>query len=162
MENPLGRERRTHPCEARAVVVEKQRYLGAIKPLFDGSLAPRERLRFWLRTVLVLGTEMPLVSGLLRGERDLVTALEDLALEMDAGAMDMRVELVAELIDQAAAPHRWTPTELRDRAHVLSTLVHFSGFLSDERARGGVSVERFAGILADMIVDGVSRTGGDR
>ena len=37
-------------------------------------------------------------------------------------------------------------------------LVHSSGFLADERIRFGLSIEHFAEILADMIVDGVAET----
>ena len=37
-------------------------------------------------------------------------------------------------------------------------LLHSSGFLADERMRFSLSIERFAEILADMIVDGVTET----
>ena len=60
------------------------------------------------------------------------------------------------MLNDATGPHRWTQEELVDRAKVLLALIYSSGVISDERVRRGMSVERFAGILADLIVDGVN------
>jgi hypothetical protein len=72
--------------------------------------------------------------------------------------LELQTGFVAEMLDAATAPHRWTREELVDRAKVLLALIYSSGVITDERVRRGLSVERFAGILADLIVHGV--TGG--
>ena len=63
-------------------------------------------------------------------------------------------------------PHRWTAEELKDRARVMLALMYSLGFMLDERIRGGLSLERFGGVLADMLVDGIGpaagRQGGKR
>jgi hypothetical protein len=67
----------------------------------------------------------------------------------------MPVEFLGQMISAAAAPHRWTEEELTDRAKVLMGLLYCAGAFADQRIRSGIDLGRFAGILADMIVDGV-------
>jgi hypothetical protein len=45
--------------------------------------------------------------------------------------------------------------ELKDRAIVLMGLFYFAGILTDDWVRRGLSIERFAQILADIIVNGI-------
>ena len=144
----------------RAIAVEKRRYFEEIRPVFDPGVSPRERLRRWIRTALILATKMPLVSKLLGGDRELLTALDDVdqgqKLEWDAVAQ----QFLGQMLDQAAAPHKWSQSELVQRATVLKGLPYFSALIADQRIRGSLTLESFAQILADMIVDGIGKSDG--
>ena len=62
------------------------------------------------------------------------------------------------IIAAAAEERQPSAADVLDRATVILGLLHSSGFLADERIRFSLSIERFAEILADMIVDGVTET----
>ncbi len=147
-----------------AIGEEKKRYFLRLKPVFDPELPPRERLRLWLKTALVVGTEMPLVSKLMGGDREILSAMADMDANQNQEWEMMRFDFLGEMLDEAAAPHTWTSMELRDRSAVMLGFVYFSGLIADDRIRSGLSVDRFAEILADMIVDGigVSKAGNDQ
>ncbi|MCP4604798.1 MAG: TetR/AcrR family transcriptional regulator [Proteobacteria bacterium] len=138
-----------------AIALEKKRYIAQMKPIFDPDRPPKERLRLWLKTALVLGAEMPLTSKLISGDREILAAMQDFDAAKNQELEMMRHDFLSEMLGEAAAPHTWTPMELLDRAKVMIGFVYFSGLITDERIRSGLSVERFAEILADMIVDGM-------
>ena len=138
-----------------AIAAEKKRYLIRLKPVLDGSMAPRARLKEWIRLTLVLVKEMPLLSKLLEGDREVLMVIE----EMDAGLRDdmieMRQEFFRQMIRAAGPPDGFTEQEEIDRARLLSTLLYSGGAFFDDRIRHGLSIERFAELLADVVVDGV-------
>jgi len=142
---------------AHAIGVEKQRYAEALVPVINSEDPPRERLRQWLKLALMLSTKMPLVSRLLGPDRDMRVAAEEWMAVEDSGGgwATMRVEIIGQMIEQAAGPGVLTDEELADRAKVLFGLV-YSGLVADEAVRAGLSLERYAGLLADMILDGVT------
>ncbi|MBW2263955.1 MAG: hypothetical protein JRG91_18495, partial [Deltaproteobacteria bacterium] len=141
-----------------AIAEEKKTYFVRLKPVFSEDLEPRERLRQYIAIGMQLANEMPLVSRLTSGDRVILAVLQDVPQEQALEWERIRLDFLGEMIDLAAAPHRWTQSEISDRVSVLTGLLHMSGMLADERLRMGLSVERFAEILADMIVDGVSVT----
>ena len=142
-----------------ALVEEKKAYFVRFAPIFDPQLEPAERLRLYLRTILTLATEMPLVSKVLSGDREVLHVLEDeLDPDLREQMLEMHHSFVGELIVDAAVGRRPSEADVRDRATVILGLLHSSGFLADERMRFGLSIDRFAEILADMIVDGVAET----
>jgi AcrR family transcriptional regulator len=138
-----------------AVIEEKKRYFKKLKPIFKPGVEGADRLRMYLRAAFLLAKEMPLVSRLISGDREVLLALADMDDYVQQTASQIPVEVISALLDEAAAPHRWTPEELADRARVIFGLVHASGAFGDERVRQGLDFDRFAGILADMITDGV-------
>jgi AcrR family transcriptional regulator len=142
-----------------AIVAEKRRHLARLMPLLTDRVEPAERLRRWLVLVMTAGYEMPLLARLMTGDRELMTALDDLPAGAMAASRTIGADLVGELVAQAAAPRRLTPRQLTDRATVLFGLMHFAPLLSDAKVRGALSIERFASILADLVVDGVRPTG---
>lgn len=144
-----------------AIIEEKKQYLSELRPMFDPDLDPRERLKMWLRAVFVVGQKMPLLSRLMTGDLELRAALEDLPDGAVTGGRVMGVDLVSELLSEAAAPHRHTDSELRDRAQVLISLGYLGGLIADPKIRGAISVERFAEILATMLVEGIGAEGGE-
>jgi len=137
----------------QAIAEEKKRYIAELKPVLEAP--PRERLRKYIRLAFVLAGKMPLTSKLLAGDQEILLLLDEMDADIRQQALELQTEFVAQLLDAATAPHRWTREELLDRAKVLLSLIYSSGVITDERIRGGLTVERFAGILADMIVDGV-------
>jgi AcrR family transcriptional regulator len=139
----------------QAIAEEKRRYLEVLRPILEEERPPKERLRTWLRTVLVLNTEMPLVSRLIGGDREILAVLEEVDQQVQDRSVAMQQEFVTEMLDRAARPHRWTASELRDRSRVLIGLLYSSGHFAEPWVRGWLSCERFAEILADLIVDGI-------
>lgn len=137
-----------------AVVAEKHRYLERVRPLLAEPLPGRERLRRYLRATLVIAAEMPLVSRLMAGDDELHAVMADLAPEERARMNEMRVSFLAAMLDAAAAPHDLSAEQLTERASVLAGVLHHAP-LFDEEMRGGLSLERYADVLAHMIVDGI-------
>jgi AcrR family transcriptional regulator len=138
----------------QAIVEEKKQYLVTFKPVLEAP--PRQRLKKYIRLAFGMVHEMPLMSKLLSGDREVLLVLEEMDADLRQQALEFQTQFVVEMLDDATGPHRWTQEELVDRAKVLLALIYSSGVISDERVRRGMSVERFAGILADLIVDGVN------
>ena len=143
-----------------AIVAEKKRYLVELRPMFEPDVQPRERLKMWLRAALVVGQQMPLISRLMQGDMELVSALDDLPEETLVGGRLMGIDFLSELVSEAAAPHRHTEHELRDRAQVIAGIAYLGGLVSEPKIRGEISVQRFAEILATMVVEGIGTEGG--
>lgn len=139
----------------QALLEEKRHYLERIRPLLDDDLEPRERLKLWLRLVVRLAGEMPLTSRLLSGDREIALVMEEMDTDLREQSLRIRVEFLAGMIDEAAAPHGWSDRELRERANVLIGLFQSAGFFRDETMRNGLPLERFSRILADLLVDGL-------
>ncbi len=142
-----------------AIAAEKKLYFKEIRPIFSPDLSPRTRLREWVKTALVLGTKMPLVSKLISGDREILAALDDLDMETTSEWDEIRFHLIGDMVEQAAAPIPLSDELKASKAIVVHSLAYFSGIVSEERLRGGLSVEAFAEVLADMIVDGVASKG---
>jgi AcrR family transcriptional regulator len=138
-----------------AIVEEKKRYLGRFAAMMSPEIEARDRLKMWVRALLVLGSEMPLTSRLLSGDREILAVLYQVGADRGEDWHAMQIEFIGQMIDEAARPHSWTPGEIADRARVLFGLAFFSGLVTEERVRGALTVERYAEILAEMIVDGV-------
>jgi AcrR family transcriptional regulator len=138
-----------------AVTEEKKRYLSRLSTVFAPEVTPRERLKECLRLALVLSGELPLISSLLGGEREILLALEELDPAERERLFAFQTEGFAELLSDAIGPHRLSRAQLHQRADVLISLLYSSRLILDDRARRGVPVDRFAESLASMLVDGV-------
>ncbi len=139
-----------------AIAMEKREHLSRIRPVFVEDMEPRERLKRWLSSVLVLAVEMPLTSRLLRGDQELTVIMREMPRALMEENDQIRLEFVGGMVDAAAGPHHWNRMELEDRVRVLTGLAWFAGMLANPEVRGGMSVERYATILAEMVVDGIS------
>jgi len=139
-----------------AIAEEKMRFMSGIFEILKGDDPPQEKLRKWLRTALVLVTEMPLLSRLMGGDHEILMVVEEMNTDLKDQSEELKMAFMHELIDTAAAPHRWTSEELDDRARVIFGFFYFAGLLANEQVRGELSVERFASILADIMVDGLA------
>jgi len=139
----------------QAIVHEKTRYAAKLQPLFSGELSPEDMLRAWLRVFFQGMEEMPIISRLMSGDREIIVALEDLGDSVGMNVVGVQADVVAQMIDNAAAPHRYTKEEIHDRATVLLALLYTASQIFDERLRDGIPRDRFAGLLADILVDGL-------
>jgi AcrR family transcriptional regulator len=145
-----------------AVGEEKRRYLDEMLSIFDESASPRERLKRWIRLALVLGATMPLTSRLLSGDKEMLAALDAFYADSGKEFEQMKFDFLGQMVADVAGGDRFTRGELEDRANVLYGLAFFAGTAADERIRSGLSLERFAELLAGMVVDGVAGSKGER
>ena len=137
----------------QAVALEKRALFDTMAPLLDGTLPPRDRLRFWMEVVLTAPLELPLVARLLREDAELKAALEDAGPEVVAQSEAVGKEWLAALIEQAA-PGRFSEDEKDARAHVLLGVRYLTGLMTDDRILQGRPLRAVARTLADMIVYG--------
>jgi AcrR family transcriptional regulator len=137
----------------QAIVEEKKRYIVNLKPVLEAP--PRERLKLYLRMAFVLVNEMPLMSKLLRGDREVIMVLDEIDADIRQQTMDFQTDFFAQLLADANPRYARSHQELIERAQVLLGLIYASGVLTEERIRKGMSVERYAEILSEMIVEGV-------
>lgn len=144
----------------QAIVEEKRRYLEHVRDLFAPEVEPRERLSRYIRTVLVLAKQMPLISKLFAGDHEILTVLEELDPEVAAQSEATQQQFLVAMLDEAAAPHRWTADELADRSRALYALL-VSMMMLNESSRRGLSLERFADLAAELLVKGIAPRGGE-
>jgi AcrR family transcriptional regulator len=138
-----------------AVALEKREHMGEVVVLMDPERPAAERLREWVKAILLMPIRMPLTAALLRGDQEMAAVMAEAPTGLNAQIEANRADFLGDLVDEAARPHSWTPSELRDRAAVLGGLAYLSTHLQAEHVRGGVSMERFADILADTLVAGL-------
>ncbi|MFY0535258.1 hypothetical protein [Nannocystis pusilla] len=69
--------------------------------------------------------------------------------------VDALVHELAPQRRQGVAPQQWTDDERRGRIAVIEALTRFAPLLRDDPLRQGLSIERFADVLADVVVDGM-------
>lgn len=144
-----------------AVADEKARYIGEVKPILDPGLAPRERLKRWIAMVFRLGSRMPLTSRLLDGDPEFLTPMfAYLDNHQDEGWEQMQEAFIRQMVEDALGDHRLTGIEVGDRVKVLASLPYVARVFLNERIRRGLSMERFADLLATLIVDGLGASNG--
>lgn len=141
-----------------AVALEKREHLGEVVAVMDPERPAAERLRGWLMAVLLMPSRMPLTAALMRGDQEMAAVMAELPAQLGAQLDQNRTDFLGGLVDEVARPHAWTPSELRDRADVLAGLAYLSTHLQSEHVRGGVSMERYAEILADTLVAGLRKS----
>jgi AcrR family transcriptional regulator len=138
----------------QAIVEEKKRYLIEIKPVLEAP--PAERLQRYIRLAPVVIQKMPLLSKLMSGDREVMLVFEEMDSDVRQQVLDMQTTFMAGLLSAATEKSGLPQEELLDRAKVLIGLLYSFGIISDERVRKGLSIDRFASILADIITYGVS------
>jgi len=139
----------------QAIGEEKREYLHGLKDVLDPAIPARQQLRGWIRVALVMATKMPLMARLMSGDQELLAAMMDMPRELMDQRTEIGIDMMSDLLDEAAGSHRWTPSELRDRAQVLMGMLHFAMLITNDRVRGHLSLERFSEILSDVMTDGL-------
>lgn len=138
----------------QAIMVEERVLLDRLAPIFDGELPEDQRLRFYVRMMLAVARELPLIASLMRGENEILLALEDVDSAFLERYLSMGEEWIASLIDDAA-PYEFTAEQRRERANVLMSLTYFTGLLLEPRVRGGRSLDDLADTMTDVLVYGL-------
>jgi len=141
---------------AHAIGLEKRVLLGLLDPILSGEIPERERLRFYVKLMLTIARELPLVARLMRGDGEILHALEDIDPELLAQGQVQGEEWLMELIE-LAAPGIFDDAQRRARADVILALRYFTGLLLNEQVRAGRDLDAFAALLADMLVYGAIR-----
>jgi len=138
-----------------AILIEHQDYLAKIKLWTKGDLSPREKLRRYLRTLLLRAHQMPLLTLILREDPEVYYALtreyDDLKLQLQP----ISAEMLAELMDEAAAPHEWPSEDLVMRGQLLLEFSHIISVYLRDPSPSGIARKSFTKILADLIIDGI-------
>ncbi len=143
-----------------AIVEEKKRYIGGLRQLLAPDKTPEQRLREWIKQVFVLGNEMPLTSKVLSGDPDILAAVFSyMDAHKEEHFSEMQLGFISHLIREAAEAGVLGEDEIADRAKVLLGLAYFAGMLSNEQIRFGLTVDRFADTLADMLTRGTALKG---
>lgn len=142
------------------IALEKAEYLVCMKPIFDEDLDPEVRLRRFLAAGLEMVTRMPLVSRLNAGNSELQMVLDEMDPEMMQQNMASGLDMYRGLLEDFAEAGGWTEEELDERTRALTSMMMASTQLMDERLRGSISVERYAQVLADVLVMGFVPRGG--
>ncbi|UQA55332.1 TetR/AcrR family transcriptional regulator [Polyangium aurulentum] len=137
------------------IAYEKQRSLPLIEQLFDTSIPPRARLRHWVTITIRVVASSPLLARLTEGNQELLSALSELDPAMVAQASADHREMLAGLLDEVAAPRKWSEGERRERIAVIDALPYLAPLLRNEHLRQGMSIERFAEVMASVVVDGM-------
>jgi AcrR family transcriptional regulator len=139
----------------QVIVEEKKTYLKELQPALDRDLPPRERLRWWIRTALTTHSKMPLISRLMSGDREMLDIFRDMDADLRERTLALQRAMVIGLLEEATRPHRWTPSELEDRAKMLIGLAYAAMVFDDEYMRGGLPLERFAEVLTEALLEGL-------
>ncbi|MCB9565999.1 MAG: TetR/AcrR family transcriptional regulator [Myxococcales bacterium] len=133
---------------------EKLRSLAAFSSLFDESLPPRERLRRWVSTALVVVARSPLLSRLVGGDEELSAVMAELNPELLAQASRDQFAIFGELL-AAAVPGSWSADEMRERIAAMSTVFYVAPLLRVDHVRQGMSIERLADRIGELVIDGI-------
>lgn len=140
----------------QAIVEEKRRYLEQLRDLFAPGIDPRQRLRDYIRAVVVFAQRMPLISKLLGGDHEILVALEELDPDVRAQSIALQQKFLGAMLDEAAAPQRWSERELADRSSALYVMLLSVTVFNEESVRRGLTVERYADLVADLLVNGIA------
>jgi AcrR family transcriptional regulator len=137
------------------IAYEKQRSLPLLEELFDTSIPARARLRHWVGITIRVVASSPLLSRLMEGNQDLLSALAELDPAMVASASADHRDMLGQLLDEAAAPRRWSDAERAARIVAIDALGYLAPMLRNEHMRQGMSIDQFAEVMASLVVDGM-------
>lgn len=144
-----------------AIGREKRNYIQGLMDVFDESLPAEYRMRRWIVAVLLAGTKMPL-TGRIMAAGELGALMDDLPPPIQGQSDRNRDTFVVPMIEEMVGPHSWTPAELRDRADVLISLGLLATVPAQPHLLRDMTPERYADILADIVVNGISRKDNDQ
>lgn len=141
-----------------AVVLEEEAGLmERTRDAFDQTLSPRDRLRSYLVMMLNYGPDMPLSVRIMQGDVDLMTALMEIGREEAHDWPSIAVSLLEQLLRDLPSAEEVSDETLSEQTRVLFGLMWFGATLVTDAVRGGLSVDRYAEILTDMLLDGLCK-----
>lgn len=138
-----------------AVALEKSKTVSAFTEQFDPTIPARERLRRWVIGGLIIVARSPLLSRLTGGDDEMGAVLADMSSKVFAESTARTFGTFGDLITAACAPEHLSPDELRERIIAVSTIFYVAPLLRADHVRHGMSLERLAERIGDLVVDGV-------
>ena len=144
-----------------AIGREKRKYVSGLMDIFDEALPAEDRMRRWLVAVILAVTKMPL-SGRIMAGGELTALMDDLPPAIKSQTDRNRDTFVVPMIEELVGNHTWTPAELRDRADVLISLGMLATVPAQPHLLRDMTPERYAELLADIVVTGLSRKDNDQ
>lgn len=138
-----------------AIALEKLRTLGAFAAEFDPAIPARERLRRWVVDALVVVARSPLLSRVVGGDEELGELLADVGNKVVAEANARQFGVFGALIAEVCAPERPTEEELRERIIAIGALFYLAPLLRADHVRHGMTIERLAERIGDLVIDGI-------
>lgn len=139
-----------------AVALEKLRTLGNFADEFDPAIPARERLRRWVVDALVVVARSPLLSRIVGGDEELGAILADVSSKVVAEANMRQFGLFGALIAEVCAPEHPTEEQIRERVIAVSALFYLAPLLRADHMRHGMTIERLAERIGDLVIDGIS------
>lgn len=137
------------------IAVEKKALMGRFAPLLTGAVPPEKRLHTYLEILFASVTELPLVTKLMSGDRELLDALHDLGEDELEKQRAQGRAWIAELIE-LAAPGRYTPAERDARAEIVIAVQFMAVQLLAEQVRGSLSLDTYRALLAEVLATGLA------
>lgn len=137
------------------ILLEQQKFKAKIKLWIKGDLSPREKLRRYLRTLLLRAQEMPLLTLVLREDPEIYYGLTREYDDLKQQLQPISAEILAELLDQAAAPHRWPAEDLLMRGQLLLEFSNIMSVYLRDPSPSGIARKNFTKILSDLLIDGI-------
>lgn len=135
--------------------LEKMQWLPRLVGILTSDASAADRLKGWIVAAIELPSKSPLFLRVLE-DAEMAAIYAELPAELTEQNSDLMPQLMGPLLEELAGPeHRWSKVELADRVHVVASAGFLGPALRHPSARGGMSIERFAAIYADFIVDGL-------
>lgn len=136
---------------------EKLSWVPKLRAILESSAPPAERLRQWFTFNLLTVVHSPLFAALLERNGELEELMRETPPELRTESELAFVEMLSPLVEGVVDPgHRWNAIEIRDRCNVIRGMMHLAPLLRHEWMRPGIGPDRFAAILADLLVVGLS------
>ena len=138
-----------------AIAREKQRLFSLVDGIFEADATPRDRLRRWIEAAVLMVAGSPLLARAVSGDPEILAVLVELDPKRVAQASAENDGIIGELLDDLASPQRWEPQARHERVAVIRALSRFAPLIRSDPLRQGMTIERFAAVLAEVLVDGL-------
>lgn len=140
-----------------AAAFEKMRFKSRLVAILQPGIEPRDRLRMYIETVFSLVDEMPLATRLTQGnDREMHHVMQELSADLRGRMEQAQQDFLRMLLEPFAEEHGWTAEDIRDRSAVLLSVVMNASSLLHQPPTEGLPAERFARVMADMLVEGLA------
>jgi AcrR family transcriptional regulator len=138
-----------------ALAEEKKGLVKHFLPLLEESLEPSDRLHRYIELGLLSLQQAPLIAQLMCGDRQLLLFLEELGPELREYMQRVQLAGTLAMLRGVGGFDRLSARVREERARTLLGVMYTAGQLLDERVRGGLSLERYAHQLSNMLVRGI-------
>ena len=143
-----------------AIALEKKEHLHRFRGVLDPNLPARERLRRLARHVLTAAAQMRLVSRMVSDGGELAALYDEIPPALLQQTDALRQDWLGPLVVEASAG-RLDAEQVRERVQVFTSLGAFAHKLLDRAVVGPLSADRYAQVLANMLVDGLAPSQGE-